>query len=157
MSDFALLSKYRVRSGAYASDDSLGFTGFFMVIGPKGEKLKVLASDEKASGWQHVSVSLADKPNTTPTWATMCWVKDLFWGREDVVVQFHPRASDYVNHHPGCLHLWRCIDGREFPTPPSIFVGPKVTGPDLPAASLSERGFCPAAESEVRAGKPLCG
>lgn len=27
--------------------------------------------------------------------------------------------------HQGCLHLWRCTDGQEFPTPPSWMVGPK--------------------------------
>lgn len=122
MSDFAFLNKFRVRTGPAASDDRFGFTGFFR-LEREGRKVKVIASD--GGGWQHVSVSLADSA-FTPTWAIMCWVKDLFWEPEDVVVQFHPRASDYVNHHPGCLHLWRCTDGREFPTPPAFFVGPKV-------------------------------
>jgi hypothetical protein len=58
----------------------------------------------------------------------MCAVKDLFWNDEDVVVQFHPAKSTYVNNHPGCLHLWRCTDGREFPTPPEILVGIKGLG-----------------------------
>lgn len=52
-------------------------------------------------------------------------VKELFWDDEDVVIQFHPKKSEYVNNHAGCLHLWQCIDGRDQPTPPSILVGIK--------------------------------
>lgn len=126
MSDFKYLNKYRVRTGAYGSDDSYGFNGFFCLM-INAAKVKVMASD--GCGWQHVSVSLAEHPNTTPRWDLMCIVKDLFWNDEDVVVQFHPKKSDYVNIHNGCLHLWRCTDGREFPTPPSIMVGPSQSSP----------------------------
>lgn len=123
MSDFAFLNKHRVRSGPYASDDSFGFTGLFEFVWGF-QVLRVLASD--GQGWQHVSVSLVDHPKTTPRWEVMCAVKDLFFEPEDCVVQFHPPASEYVNHLPGCLHLWRCIDGREQPRPPAEFVGPKT-------------------------------
>jgi hypothetical protein len=51
-------------------------------------------------------------------------VKDLFWELEDWVVQFHPAQSEYVNHHPGCLHLWRPLV-EKLPTPLAIMVGPK--------------------------------
>jgi hypothetical protein len=122
MADWKKLNAARVREGILASDDSYGFNGAFrLMIG--AEKVKVIAGE--AEGWQHVSVSLADRPHVTPRWPVMCQVKDLFWEPEDVVVQFHPRASEYVNHHPGCLHLWRCID-REFPTPPTYMIGPKI-------------------------------
>lgn len=53
----------------------------------------------------------------------MCKIKDLFWEAQDCVCQFHPPKTEYVNNHAGCLHLWKCIDGREFPTPDSIMVG----------------------------------
>jgi hypothetical protein len=52
----------------------------------------------------------------------MAYVKDLCWDAEDVVMQLHPRKSEYVNNHPHVLHLWRPVD-VEIPTPPSIFVG----------------------------------
>ena len=52
----------------------------------------------------------------------MCQIKDMFWGPEDCVVQFHPPEADYVNNHPNCLHLWRSID-VEMPRPDSILVG----------------------------------
>ncbi len=123
MSDFNFLNKHRVRSGPFASDDSYGFTGFFC-IWINDQRVKVIASDE--GGWQHVSVSLQDHPKKVPKWEIMCMVKDLFWEDEDCVVQFHPKKSEYVNNHAGCLHLFRCTDGREFPTPPTIFVGIKT-------------------------------
>ena len=70
--------------------------------------------------WQHISVS---KKKSCPTWSEMCQVKDLFFDSEDVVVQFHPRKSEYVNMAKNCLHLWRLNDGSEFPTPESYLVG----------------------------------
>lgn len=101
-----------------------GFNGLFRFT-IDGSLVRVIASD--GSGWQHVSVSMEYQPNTPPSWRMMCKVKDIFWEPEDVVCQFHPRKSEYVNYHPGCLHLWRCTD-REFPTPPMHFVGPKTKG-----------------------------
>ena len=105
----------------YCSTSADGFNGMFRLT-IDGALVRCLASD--GEGWQHVSVSLEylTKP---PSWEVMCKVKDLFWEPEDVVVQFHPKKSEYVNFHPGCLHLWRCTDGRKFPTPPSILVGPR--------------------------------
>ena len=70
-------------------------------------------------GWEHVSVSLARR---CPTWEEMCMVKDIFWGEEECVVQFHPPRSEYVNRHPYCLHLWKKI-GEEYETPPKEYVG----------------------------------
>lgn len=74
--------------------------------------------------WEHVSVSTATR---CPTWEEMCFVKSIFWEPEDVVMQLHPRESEYVNCHPYCLHLWRPV-GVPIPTPPFITIGPAVTG-----------------------------
>lgn len=102
----------------FYSDSTYGNNGLFKVrVGPC--LLRVIASD--GAGWEHVSVSL---PNRCPSWEEMCAIKDLFWGAEDVVVQFHPRKSEYVSWANYCLHLWRAI-GVEFPTPHSGLVGPK--------------------------------
>lgn len=122
MSDWNYLNRFRVRDGAFGTSESAGWNGYFC-LEHQAQKLKVISSD--GAGWQHVSVSLADRPERTPNWFTMCWVKDLFFEPEDVVVQFHPAKSDYVNHHPGCLHLWRCT-AQPFPTPHAFMVGPKV-------------------------------
>jgi hypothetical protein len=67
--------------------------------------------------WEHVSVSAS----TVPVWGEMCWVKDLFWGPEEVVVQYHPPESQYVNVHGRVLHLWKPV-GLEIPMPPLVTV-----------------------------------
>lgn len=85
----------------------------------KGIVLRMIASI--GEGWEHVSVSTEGR---CPTWDEMCFVKDLFWLPEETVVQYHPPQSEYVNHHPYCLHLWRPMEG-EVILPPMSHVGPK--------------------------------
>src|SRR4051794_29472536 len=117
------LEEHRVRSGAYASP--LGATyGAFLMPGPCGERLKILATDGDDTLWEHVSVSTRRR---IPNWIEMCHVKKLFWRPDECVVQFHPPEDDYVNNHPYVLHLWRWIGG-EFPRPPSYTVGIKALG-----------------------------
>lgn len=106
----------------YFSDESFGFNGLFR-FWIRGLKIRCIASD--GQGWQHVSVSI-EGDKRPPKWQTMCDVKDLFWDGEDAVIQIHPKKSEYVNFHSGCLHLWRCIDGREQPLPNHLLVGPKT-------------------------------
>lgn len=124
MSDWTFLNKHRLQVGPYASDASFGFNGAFQFNLP-GEARRVCVVASDGLGWQHVSVSFG-KNTRTPSWEVMCAVKDLFWEPEDVVVQFHPAETQHVNFHIGCLHLWRCTDGREQPVPDPILVGPKV-------------------------------
>jgi hypothetical protein len=59
-----------------------------------------------------------------PTWEEMCYIKSLFWDKEDVAIQYHPAEKDYVNNHSFCLHLWRPI-GQTIPTPDPLLVGIK--------------------------------
>jgi hypothetical protein len=84
-------------------------------------ELAIMANDanEFSNGWEHVSVSGWRCPN----WEEMCYVKDLFWYEEELVVQFHPPKSRYINCHPTCLHLWA---RKDVPQPPSDLVGPKI-------------------------------
>lgn len=121
---FRVPSDRRVRSGEWGSDDSYGNNGAFILAGPI-RSLLVIASD--GDGWEHVSVSTDKSGKHTPNWMEMCWVKDVFWDAEDVAMQLHPRRSEYVNHHPGCLHLWRPI-GSLIPTPPMYMIAPKGPG-----------------------------
>ena len=109
---------YRVDTGIMASDKSFGNNGYFSI--PYGNKfggLDVICSD--GEGWDHVSVSL---PERCPTWDEMVYVKDIFFGAEETVMQLHPPKSQYVNLHEFCLHLWR-KHGFEIPLPPKEFVG----------------------------------
>lgn len=112
-------NQYRNRNHPLlGSDDSAGNNGAFDVP-CNGYTFTVIASD--GGGWEHVSVSRSSRP---PTWSEMCFMKDLFWDEEDVVIQFHPPKSQYVDNHPNCLHMWRQI-GKVIDIPPSIFVGLK--------------------------------
>lgn len=117
---FQVPNKYRIRTGRLASSEAYGNNGAFDVRLKHSQVVFIIASDQL--GWEHVSVSRMDR---CPTWDEMCQVKAMFWGEDDCVVQYHPPRSDYVNHHPRCLHLWRPTDGVTIPMPPSIMVGPK--------------------------------
>jgi len=118
-------NKYRFKKQGhpYTSNDGDNFGAFFVPFDGRG--LKVIATDGKGiTGkdkieWEHVSVSLS---NRCPNWKEMSFLKDLFWDSEDLVVQFHPPKSQYVNQHPFTLHLWRPV-GIKIPLPPQIFVG----------------------------------
>jgi hypothetical protein len=118
----ARLEDGRIRHGPYRSDTRYGCTGMFMIQGPCGAELAIMASEgDDEFPWEHVSVSTQRRP---PNWEEMCFVKDLFWNEEEVVMQLHPSKSEYVNYHPHCLHMWRPTKA-EIPLPPSILVGPK--------------------------------
>lgn len=120
MSNWKTLNACRENKGIYGTTPEDGFNGRFF-ININNLPLCIIASD--GAGWKHVSVSIIDS-HFTPSWDVMCKIKALFWEPEDVVVQFHPRESEYVNNHPGCLHLWQPI-GKDIPTPDSILVGIK--------------------------------
>lgn len=113
-------NEHRVKTGPWASDDSAGNNGMF-VFTHAGMKFGVIASDKL--GWEHVSVSLLGR-SCTPTWEQMCFIKNMFWGEDETIVQYHPAKKDYVNMHPYCLHLWRPTT-ETMPTPPSWMVGLK--------------------------------
>jgi len=82
-----------------------------------GNNFVILASN--GGGWEHVSVSTSSR---CPKWEEMCYFKDLFFSDDEVVVQYHPAKSEYVNNMQFCLHLWKPLEA-EMPTPSSIMVG----------------------------------
>jgi hypothetical protein len=113
----------RIRTGEWRTDASAGLMGMFDLMSPKGTMLRIVSSgSDMETGWEHVSVSTDRR---CPNWPEMCWVKDLFWEKHEMVVQYHPPESEYVNFHPYCLHLWRHVN-LPFPMPPSLLVGPKT-------------------------------
>jgi hypothetical protein len=118
---FHVPEQYRITTGRLRTCQQDGNNGAFLILqkrrGGKSTGLLMIASD--GGGWEHVSVSL---PHRSPNWSEMSAVKALFWDPEDVVMQLHPAASEYINMHPNCLHLWRPISA-EIPTPPSWMVG----------------------------------
>ena len=96
--------------------------GWFEIPSIQSGVLRVMVAPIDDPEWQHVSIS---KKHKCPTWEEMCFVKDLIWGDDSVVVQFHPKKSEYINNAETCLHLW-CYKMGDFPTPPSIRVGLKL-------------------------------
>lgn len=113
-----------------------GNNGAFHIESPEpGWRLALICSDGSAVPdvadwqWEHVSIHAYRDGGRqrTPTWKEMAYVKRLCWDAEDVVVQFHPRESEYVNCHPHVLHLWR-PKHMAIPPPPSVLVGPQSVG-----------------------------
>lgn len=113
------------------STSAFGNNGAFHLESPEpGWRLFLICSDAsdpdvpESEGWEHVSVHAhrGNGQQRTPTWKEMCYVKGLCWDDEDVVIQFHPRKSEYVNNHKHVLHLWR-YTSAPIPTPAPILVG----------------------------------
>lgn len=125
MKDLHTLDKYRLSElerQFYGKNGDGGNGCFKVFVG--GKSFFVIASNN--CGWEHVSVSPGNsRRKTCPTWEEMCAIKDMFFGEEERVVQYHPPKSEYVNQHPYCLHLWRPTQDR-MPFPPSIFVGRRL-------------------------------
>lgn len=119
------------RLGSTAAD---GNNGAFDLESPEpGWRLALICSDSSEPSpetagwprWEHVSVHAYrddGRRMRVPTWKEMCYVKRICWDAEDVVMQLHPRESEYVNNHPCVLHLWRPLDAT-IPEPPSLMVG----------------------------------
>lgn len=102
-----------------------GNNGAFKIKSPCSNRtLFIIASD--GEGWEHVSIHVIslNKTMKLPNYEEMCFVKNTFWDDEDVVVQYHPKKSEYVNNHKFTLHLWRPTN-EELPYPSSILVGIK--------------------------------
>lgn len=126
-SDWSHLDKFRTQSPPYVSSPGATYGAF--VIPRNGVHLRVIATDgddgsQFKTGWEHVSCHVYDPhfgKQRCPNWAEMCFLKDLFWNDDEVVVQLHVAKKDYVNVHPSVLHLWR-LRGSTFPTPPIICV-----------------------------------
>jgi len=128
----AFLNKCRIRSGIdprWLSSNSDGLNGVFLIPfeqGKESKRLGCIASDQE--GWEHVSVTDQTSKRShlvCPTWEMMCRIKRAFWDDEETVIEYHVPMSEWINEHPGCLHLWKPI-GIEIPRPPSLFVGMEV-------------------------------
>jgi hypothetical protein len=110
------LEKFRVLNNLginsmYVPQEEGSIEGFFIIQYGK-RKLTVICG--VGEGWDHVSVSLRYR---RPTWEEMNWIKNLFFEREETVIQLHPPLSQYVNFGKTVLHLWRPWD-LDIPIPP---------------------------------------
>lgn len=96
-----------------------GANGAYTIQGPLGRMLTIICSDEE--GWDHISVSVAADPFSTPTWSEMEHVKHVFFEPGEVAMQLHVADADHINNHPGVLHLWR-PQSVSIPLPPKEMV-----------------------------------
>lgn len=126
--NFEKAEKYRAKHPLNFPHKEGDDFGWFEIPSPYSKTINPYASKNTTlntmvapsdSDWQHISISVIGR---CPSWREMCFVKDLFFSPEDVVVQFHPKKSEYVNMAKTCLHLWKW-NGGDFPTPPKILVG----------------------------------
>lgn len=99
-------NRWRIRTGAYASEDMDGWNGAFLTP-INGEMYHIMISD--GMGWRHLSITNAQR-REMPSWQTMCRAKELFYGDDAWAVQFHPPKDDNINDHPWCLHLWESLN-----------------------------------------------
>lgn len=127
------LNATRVTRGFFSSSHTDGAMGLFswdkqtyrFTIISSGDAKNHDEHWDMLGGWEHVSVSKRrSRKSYMPTWEDMCCIKDLFWGKHETVLQFHPKQAEYVNCHPYVLHLWKKA-GVEHELPPSILVGPR--------------------------------
>lgn len=112
----------------YGTSKYDGANGCFLVPHFKIADCILCCIVSDGDGWDHVSVTLLNTKHKDiqrcPNWEEMCFIKDVFFDKEEVVVQFHPAEFDYISNHPYCLHMWRNqVIGHV--TPPSLMVGLK--------------------------------
>lgn len=118
------LDQWRVASSPRGAD----YGAFFVPHLPTNVTLRIIAvGGDPVLGvhWEHVSVSLERR---CPNWHEMEFACRLFWHEEECVMQLHPPRSEWVNHHPFCLHMWKPL-GVQIPRPPMHLVGPPVHVP----------------------------
>ncbi len=90
----------------------LGRWGYGFQLRQSRGGLRVLVDCEfKPDGkpWLHVSYSRKD---WIPSHADTCLIKADFIGDRYAYAVFPP-ASQYVNIHEKCLHLWACMEGDD--------------------------------------------
>lgn len=115
MKDLSYLDKFRIK---HPLNQEMGdsHNGVFQ-FKRNGNRWTVIASS--GGNWDHVSLSLDKK--RCPTWQEMCQLKDMFFGDDETVIQFHPAKSKHINLMDNCLHLWRSHDDSHV-LPPDVFV-----------------------------------
>ena len=120
---FQSLLRYKVAGEAHYID------GHYEIPHPRIAAYSYFVVCSDGEGWDHVSVSLRGIKNNKkvhiercPTWDEMCYIKSLFFNEDEVAIQFHPAASEYVNVHLYCLHLWRPNE-VELPIPQRSMIG----------------------------------
>lgn len=100
--------QYRLKNHAIlGSDSSYGNNGVFIIPHHRIDNYFYFVQVSDGEGWEHVSITIrsnARKVERCPTWEEMCFVKDMFWGEDEAVMQLHPPKSEYVSNHTACTY-----------------------------------------------------
>jgi len=107
----------RIVVGYYGGVGDEGSGSFLIQSNIDGEMMRVIASN--GDGWDHVSAS---KARRVPHYYDMAMLHRLFFKPDETAMQLHVPASQHVNVHPHCLHLWRPHDVA-IPLPDPSMVG----------------------------------
>lgn len=100
MKDLNELNYYRVLDKNYKPK----IDGKLFEVKHENTRLRVIADIRGC--WEHISVSTITYDRRLPNWYEMKYCKELFFHNEEIVIQIHPKQSEYVNISE-CLHLWR--------------------------------------------------
>lgn len=70
------------------------------------EPANVTAINFEDEEWEHAFMEpmLLDR---CPTWPEMVRMKELLWNPDDITIQVHPAAANYVNIRKCALHHWK--------------------------------------------------
>lgn len=123
-----LAEPYRIQSRGYETRYGDPYGAFRIPYPSTGVTLLALAADSligqaehgDTHAWDHVSVSVK---NRCPNWLEMAFIKRIFWGEHETVMQLHVPEADHINCHPFVLHLWKPLL-TPIPRPPAAMVGP---------------------------------
>jgi hypothetical protein len=104
---FKVPEKYRVIDGDNSTTIHNGNNGLFKLYlrGNRtnlGSMLYITATEKDS--WECVEVYT---PVRYPIWEELCLVRNLFWDRNDLVIQYYPREKDCSNFKKYSVCLWR--------------------------------------------------
>lgn len=108
------------------------WNGAYAIAHPKIKEYYFQVIVGTGMDWDHVSTCLrsikehkmADENHfvqRTPFWQEMCFIKNFFFDKNEVVIQIHPQEVEYINIHNFVLHLWR-PQKENIPCPKTIMV-----------------------------------
>jgi hypothetical protein len=70
--------------------------------------LLITAGVEDSGQWGPLLHCSMSYPDHDPTWVEIKMMRALFFPPTIDAMMMLPKASDYINVHPHCFHLWQC-------------------------------------------------
>lgn len=68
-------------------------------------------------GTPYIHASMTKHDGSMPTYGDMVNLKSAVFGPDRYAAQIMPPASEHVNIHSACLHLWGPLDPEDWPLP----------------------------------------